>query len=183
MVSNYTIDNLVALSASAQIKGPLFFSGVTSGVPSLDRQLEGSGANALHVAISLCESVDVYGIGLHGRGPANDKVYIHATDALGAGQCATNHFSTTGSFCSPPLANNRSGTRSRGHTYAREAPQVAPSVGQAHGGFDPRRSEPCGFPFKRSASSRRLYRQWIHDRVHSELLMHVIAALGFVQWK
>ena len=59
----------------------------------------------------------------------------------------------------------------------------AQPLDEAHGGFDPRGSEPCGFPFKRSASSRRLYRQWIHDRVHSELLMHVISALGFVQWK
>ena len=40
----------------------------------LDAQLDGSGANALHAAIALCERVSIYGFGLYGRRPDGDKL-------------------------------------------------------------------------------------------------------------
>ena len=40
----------------------------------------GSGGNALHTALSLCERVDVYGTGLFAAGATADKVYAHAYD-------------------------------------------------------------------------------------------------------
>ena len=43
--------------------------------------LAGSGGNALHAALALCETVDVYGTGLYSAGVGEDKAYVHAYDA------------------------------------------------------------------------------------------------------
>ena len=48
--------------------------------------LAGSGGNALHAAIGLCERVEVYGAGLYAASSRDDKVYAHAYDAA-VGRC------------------------------------------------------------------------------------------------
>ena len=45
-------------------------------------------------------------------------------------------------------------------------------------------SEPCGYPFRTSAgfNGRQLYKKWLQNRVHAELLTHIMAAMGMVRW-
>jgi hypothetical protein len=53
----------------------------------VDRLLRNSGGHAMHVALSLCRRVDVYGVGLFSIGPAAEKIYAHFYDP-GLGVCA-----------------------------------------------------------------------------------------------
>lgn len=56
---------------------------------SLDFALRGTGGSALHLALGLCERVDVYGVGLFSTAPARDKTYGHYYDEGGvAPRCA-----------------------------------------------------------------------------------------------
>ena len=48
--------------------------------------LDGSGGTALRVALTLCEAVDVFGVGLFSGSAGADKVYVHAYDQR-VGQC------------------------------------------------------------------------------------------------
>ena len=85
--SNYSWEALAAhVKTRALRNGVLWYTGVRSGVKSLDQMLEGSGGNALMAAVSLCDSVDLYGIGLYSASPQADKVYVHAYDH-GVGRC------------------------------------------------------------------------------------------------
>ena len=63
-----------------------FHHGELSGDESVDAMLSGSGGNALHAAVTLCDAVDVYGAGLHSAGVDADKIYAHAYDER-VGQC------------------------------------------------------------------------------------------------
>ena len=125
-----------------------------SGVVALDDQLDGSGANALHAAMALCDRVDLYGTGLYGRAPDGDKLYIHASDRDGVGQCAP----------LPEWCDHAVDGHLRGHSSVM--------------------SEPCGYPFRTSAgfNGRQLYKKWLQNRVHAELLTHIMAAMGMVRW-
>ena len=78
MRSSYNLSTLLSLEA----KGArfAFFRAVHSADESLEAHLAGSGGNALHTALSLCERVDVYGTGLFAAGATADKVYAHAYD-------------------------------------------------------------------------------------------------------
>ena len=62
----------------------VMMKGVTSEDPVIDALLESSGGNGLQAAISLCNAVDVYGVGLLSTGA--DNVYAHYWDAK-VGQC------------------------------------------------------------------------------------------------
>lgn len=152
--SVYHLDWLEALHQAQHIVGPLFFVGIPSGVVALDDQLDGSGANALHAAMALCDRVDLYGTGLYGRAPDGDKLYIHASDRDGVGQCAP----------LPEWCDHAVDGHLRGHSSVM--------------------SEPCGYPFRTSAgfNGRQLYKKWLQNRVHAELLTHIMAAMGMVRW-
>ena len=78
MRSSYNLSNIKALEA----KGVRFalFRALESGEDSIDAMLAGSGGNALHAALTMCEHVDVYGTGLYSGGANEDKVYAHAYD-------------------------------------------------------------------------------------------------------
>lgn len=74
--SSYNLSQLVELeSRGARFA---FFHGVDSGEPAIDAMLAGSGGNALHAALALCERVNVYGVGLFSSGVEGDKIYAHA---------------------------------------------------------------------------------------------------------
>eukprot|EP00966_Prymnesium_polylepis_P043981 1019406-Prymnesium_polylepis.2 len=60
--------------------------GEKSGIRAVDDMLLGSGGNALHAAMGMCEHIDVYGAGLLSAGPTGDKIYAHAYD-LSVGFC------------------------------------------------------------------------------------------------
>ena len=49
--------------------------------------LRGSGGNALHTALALCQSIDVYGAGLFSDRVGDDLIYAHYYDHEGVAQC------------------------------------------------------------------------------------------------
>lgn len=105
-------------------------SGVESGDASIDSMLAGSGGNALHAALALCEHVDVYGAGLFSSGVTGDKIYAHAYDEQ-VGTCL-------------------------------ERGSRAYEFGNVRG---------LGTFFS-----------WRRDRIRTEILLHVLHALGVVRW-
>ena len=50
--------------------------------------LESSGGNALQTALTMCDQVDVYGVGLLSKGPESEKAYTHYYDES-VGHCCT----------------------------------------------------------------------------------------------
>jgi hypothetical protein len=126
--SSYNVSRLRALEMGGARFA--FFGGVASGDDSIDAMLAGSGGNALHAALALCERVDVYGLGLYSGGAHEDKVYAHAYDER-VGQCLQ--------------------PGSRVYEFGNA---------KGLGGFF----------------------AWRRDRVRTEILMHVLHALGIVRW-
>ena len=173
MRSDYHIDRIIGLSRAGHItNGSLFFAGLPSQVRTLDAQLEGSGANALHAAIALCDEVDVYGMGLYSHGVGADKLYVHGSDA-GVGQCAGGGGDAGGQrmlklFCINS-ANTSGGSRTRAANVSHDELMAADT-------------EPCGLYF-RPHFGRKQYRQWLKDRIHAELLAHVMSAMGIFSWR
>ena len=127
--SSYNLSTLQALEAEQDARF-LFFLGQPSGDESIDSMLAGSGGNALHAAVSLCGSVDVYGSGLHSRGVGHDKIYAHAYDER-VGQCL----------------------------------------------------EPGPRPYRfGKAKGINGFVKWRKDRVRTEMLLHILHAVGVVRW-
>ena len=106
---------------------------VRTGNAAIDFALGGSGGNALQAALSLCDSVDVYGVGLRNSGPGldADKSYNHYWDDT-----------------------------------ARDCTRYAASHARQRGG--------------RKASEA--HATFYSDRLHTELLMHVMHGVGMVRW-
>ena len=105
---------------------------VRTGNAAIDFALSGTGGNALQAALSMCDKVDIFGVGLRStssdRSADTDKVYNHYYDPV-ARDCAR-------------------------HVSARKHDRQA---SDAHARF-------------------------YSDRLHTEVLMHVLHALGVVRW-
>merc|ERR1712046_121701 len=85
LYSNYSLWNLQNL-AEQGARFKWMRGGVGSGIKAVDDMRLGSGGNALHAAIGMCEQVNVYGAGLLSDGPSGDKIYAHAYD-VSVGLC------------------------------------------------------------------------------------------------
>ena len=142
-----------------------FFAGMAdSGVRTLESMLGGSGGNALHAAISLCDRVDVYGAGLYSTAVGAPKVYVHLYD-WGAGACIEPELY-------PAVAAKARQCETRpllrgaadGATASRDARHQRQHQGKYPGTF---------------CASRE---SWARARVRTELLLHVLHALEVVRW-
>ncbi len=110
--------------------GVVWHTGAASGVAALDQMLDGSGGNALHAALALCDRVSLYGAGLYSAGDADHKVYAHSYDTKGVPRCITG---------------------------------------------DP--------PYRFSTVQRRRNAEaWLSARVHSQLMLSLLHAMGIVRW-
>ena len=76
--SKYDLASLVRANASRARLA--WFSPTLTGDAVLDKVLAGSGGNALALAISECDSVDVFGVGLFSARIEDPKVYTHFYD-------------------------------------------------------------------------------------------------------
>ena len=126
--SSYNLSHLIELEGSGARFA--FFRGMDSGDDGVDAMLAGSGGNALHAALALCDRVDLYGAGLFSSGVTGDKIYAHAYDER-VGMCLE--------------------PGSRVYEFG--------NVKGLAGFFN-----------------------WRRDRIRTEILLHVLHALGIVRW-
>ena len=131
---------------------------------TLEAMLGGSGGNAMHAAISMCDRVDVYGAGLYSTAVDTSKAYVHLYD-WGAGSCIEPHIypavAAKAKQCDerPLLRGAAGGVASRDARHQR----------QGHQG-----KYPSTFCASRES--------WARARIRTELLLHVLHALEVIRW-